>query len=60
MSTLYSQKLVATNSRFTAYFTVVISLFIIFGVNIIHAKYNTVINRTLIFALVLLTLKCID
>lgn len=60
MSTLYSQMLVATNSRFTAYFTVVISLFIIFGVNIIHAKYNTVINRTLIFALVLLTLKCID
>ncbi|WJW86169.1 MULTISPECIES: phosphoethanolamine transferase [Enterobacter] len=60
MSTLFSQKLVETPSRFTAFFTVVISLLIVIGVNIIHAKYNAVINRTLVFALILLTLKCIN
>ena len=60
MSTLYSQKLVETPSRFTAFITVVVSLLIVIGVNIIHAKYNAVINRALVFTLVLLTLKCIN
>ncbi|MFH5069659.1 phosphoethanolamine transferase [Enterobacter cloacae complex sp. 2024EL-00215] len=60
MSTLFSQKLVDTPSRLAAFFTVVISLLIIIGVNIINAKYNAVINRTLVFLLILLTLKCLN
>lgn len=59
MSTLFSQKLVVTSSRFTASLTLIISVLIVTGVNIIHVKYNTVINRILIFTLILLTLKCI-
>ena len=55
MSTLFSQKLVDTPSRLAAFFTVVISLLIIIGVNIINAKYNAVINRTLVFLLILLS-----
>jgi hypothetical protein len=60
MSTLFSQKLVDTPSRLAAFLTVVISLLIVIGVNIINAKYNAVINRTLVFLLILLTLKCIN
>lgn len=60
MSTLFSQKLVDTPSRLAAFLTVVISLLIVIGVNIINAKYNAVINRTLVFVLILLTLKCIN
>ena len=60
MSTLFPQKLVETPSRFTAFLTFFISLLIVIGVNIIHAKYNAVINRMLVFALILLSLKCIN
>ncbi|EGQ5298779.1 phosphoethanolamine transferase [Enterobacter hormaechei] len=59
MSILDSRKLVEKHSRFTAFITVFISLSIIVGVNIIHAKYNAVINRALVFSLILLTLKSI-
>lgn len=60
MSTLLSQKLVSTPSRIIAFLTVVISLLIVIGVNIINAKYNAVINRTLVFFLIVMTLKCIN
>ena len=50
MSTLFPQKLVETPSRFTAFLTFFISLLIVIGVNIIHAKYNAVINRALVCA----------
>lgn len=60
MSTLFSQKLVSTPARFTTLVSVFISLLIVIGVNILNAKYNAVINRTLVFLLIVLTLKCIN
>ncbi|MBM3072438.1 phosphoethanolamine transferase [Lelliottia sp. RWM.1] len=59
MSTLFSQKSVDTSSRVTGSILIVISLLIVIGVNILNAKYNAVINRTLVFLLILLTVKCI-
>ncbi|MCK6856988.1 phosphoethanolamine transferase [Enterobacter cloacae] len=60
MSTHLSLKLVDTTSRFTAFLNLAISLLILMAVNILHARYNLVINRTFVFLLMLLMLKCID
>jgi glucan phosphoethanolaminetransferase (alkaline phosphatase superfamily) len=60
MSTHLSLKLVDTTSRFTSFLNLAISLLILMAVNILHARYNLVINRTLVFLLMLLMLKCID
>ncbi|WP_431615155.1 phosphoethanolamine transferase [Enterobacter chengduensis] len=60
MSTHLSLKLVDTTSRFTSFLTLAISLLTFITINILHAKYNLVINRTFFFLLILLMLKCID
>lgn len=60
MSILSSQKSVGTCSKLTSYILLIISVLIVASVNILTAKYNAVINRTLIFLLIMLTLKCID
>ena len=60
MSTHLSLKLVDTTSRFTSFLNLTISLIILMAVNILHARYNLVINRTFVFLLMLLMLKCID
>ncbi|MCS4602861.1 phosphoethanolamine transferase [Enterobacter kobei] len=60
MSTHFSLRLVDTASRFTSFLNLAISLFIFIAVNILHARYNLVINRALVFLLMLLMLKCIS
>ncbi|HFS0175407.1 TPA: phosphoethanolamine transferase [Enterobacter kobei] len=60
MSTHFSLRLVDTASRFTSFLNLAISLFIFIAVNILHARYNLVINRALFFLLMLLMLKCIS
>lgn len=60
MSILFSQKSVGTFSKLASYILLIISMLIVAGVNILTAKYNAVINRTLIFLLIILTLKCIN
>ncbi|OJH27265.1 sulfatase [Enterobacter kobei] len=52
--------MVDTASRFTSFLNLAISLFIFIAVNILHARYNLVINRALFFLLMLLMLKCIS
>lgn len=60
MSILFPQKLVATPSRLPAFFTLLAALLVVIGVNAINVKYNLVINRSLVFFLILLTLKSIN
>jgi len=60
MSILSTPKVASASSRVTSSILLLISLLIIIGVNILNAKYNAVINRALIFVLIVLTLKCIN
>ncbi len=45
---------------FFGWMLVLFSIVIVVMVNLINAKYNSVINRTFVFALILLTLCCIN
>jgi len=60
MSILFSNKSVETGSRLATINLLIVSVLIIFCVNILNAKSHTAVNRTLIFLLIMLTLKCMD
>lgn len=60
MTILFSKKSAEASSRLTTSSLLIVSMLIIICVNILNAKYNAVINRTLVFLLIMLTLKCID
>ena len=47
-------------SRLSEVSPLIISVLIVFGVNILTAKYNAVINRTLVFILIMFSLRCIQ
>lgn len=47
-------------SRLSEASPLIISVLIVFGVNILTAKYNAVINRTLVFILIMFSLRCIQ
>lgn len=59
MSIILPQKSTHTHSRVLNGFLLAISIFIVISVNLLNAKYNAVINRALIFLLIMLMLKCI-
>jgi len=60
MSIIFPQKVTRPHSQIFNGILLLISILIVIGVNLLNAKYNAVINRTLIFLLLVLTLKCID
>lgn len=60
MTILLSKNSVEANSRLTTSILLIVSMLIIISVNILNAKYNAVINRTLVFLLIMLTLKCVN
>lgn len=59
MSILLSQNANNSYSRIFNGILLVISISIVIGVNLLNAKYNAVINRTLVFILILLMVKCV-
>lgn len=60
MSILFSNKPVEADSRFITSSLLIVSMIIIFCVNILSARSHTAGNRTLVFLLITLTIKCID
>ena len=59
MSISFPQKVTRPHSQIFNGILLFISILIVIGVNLLNAKYNAVINRTLIFLLLVMTLKCI-
>ncbi len=59
MSIFLPQKATHKHSDVLNGISLAASIVIVIGVNLLNAKYNAVINRTLIFLLIMLTLKCI-
>ncbi|POU72954.1 sulfatase [Leclercia sp. LSNIH6] len=60
MSIFFPQKSTHSQSRIFDGLLLAICLLIVVGVNLLNAKYNAVINRALVFLLIMLTLKCIE
>lgn len=60
MSIFLPQKATYSHSRVLNSIVLATSIIIVISVNLLNAKYNAVINRTLIFLLIILTLKCLE
>ncbi|EOW6771421.1 sulfatase-like hydrolase/transferase [Cronobacter muytjensii] len=60
MSILLEQKTTKYGFRVSSVLPLIISLAIVIYANVLNEKYNTVINRALVFALLIFTIKCIN
>ncbi|KAB0878735.1 phosphoethanolamine transferase [Cronobacter muytjensii] len=60
MSILLEQKTTKYGFRISSVLPLIISLAIVIYANVLNEKYNTVINRALVFALLIFTIKCIN
>lgn len=60
MSIQFNLQMVRSGLRPLKIIPLIISVLIIASVNILTAKYNTVINRTLVFFMIMLSLRCLQ